>query len=471
MSKKLLAAFLILALVGAVACGDDDSNGGGNNANNTNNANDTGTDDTGDAGTDDSGTDDAGDADPDGGTQPFSEDCTTMIVPVDDAETNRQNITAALIEPDDGDVICLGDGTYSLNAQLTLNASVSDVEIRGESQDGTVLDFDEQEDGSNGLLVDGIDGFRAANFTVKNTLGDAIKVQNGDGVELVNLTVTWDGGPRTSNGAYGVYPVLDTNVLVEGCEVSYASDAGIYVGQTDTAIVRNNEAFGNVAGLEIENTSNAEVHDNHLYENTGGLLVFNLPDLEVKDGSQNKIHSNTIEDNNEANFAESGTIVSNVPAGVGLFLLSTDHNEVHDNTIRDNDSIGIAIISYLVLGEDIEDADYDPYSEGNFIHDNTFENNGTAPAGLAAVINGGERVPDLAIDGFFNPDPPADSSFEDRRDCFDANEKADGSDATFINFDAQDGFDPTDITDCSTDFTDFCHYQCTRDPLPSVTLE
>ncbi|QDG53230.1 hypothetical protein FIV42_21510 [Persicimonas caeni] len=457
MSKRLLVSVLALALAGA-ACGDDN-----NESNNT---------PTNNAGTD-AGTDDA-----DSGVEPFSEDCTTMIVPSTNedaaaaAEENRQNITTALVEPSEGDVICLGDGTYNLTEQLTLNASnVSNIEIRGQSQDGTILDFDGQDGGANGILVDGIDDIRVADLTIKNTAGDGIKIQNGDGVEMVNLTVTWDGGPNTSNGAYGVYPVLNQNVLVEGCDVSYASDAGIYVGQSNTVIARNNVAYGNVAGLEIENTTNAEVHDNHLYENTGGLLIFNLPGLQVKEGGNNIVRDNLIENNNQVNFAEAGTIVSLVPQGVGLLLLATDNNEIYNNEVKDNQSIGLGIASYFITGEDIEDPEYDPFSESNFIHDNTFENNGYQPVELAAALNGGNPVPSMLVDGVFNPELPDGTTWLDVRDCFDANVTEDGSDADFLNFNYDSSDAPADITDCSTEWTDFCHYQCTYDPLPSVTLE
>jgi parallel beta-helix repeat protein len=447
--NKILVGLLALSLA-AAACGDDSSsnNEPGNNGQSV---------------------------------TPFSEDCTTMIVPstaedaAEAAEENRVNITETLVAPGDGDVICLGDGTYNLTAGLTLNASdVADIEIRGQSQDGTVLDFDGQDQGANGILVDGIDGFRAANFTIKNTAGDGIKVQNGDGIELVNLTVTWDGGPKTSNGAYAIYPVLDTNVLIEGCVASNAADAGIYVGQTDTVIARNNEAFGNVAGLEIENTSNAEVHDNNLHDNTGGLLVFNLPGLEVKDGSHNIIRDNTIVNNNQVNFAPDGAIVALVPKGVGVMLLATDNNEVYNNEISGNQSLGLAVVSYLATGEDYSDETYDPYSESNYIHDNTFDNNGTDPVALAAAIasgNGLDVLPAINIDGVINPDLPDDTTFMDVRDCFGGNTAADGSQAEFFNFDFLNADAPTDITDCSDTWTDFCHYECTRDALPTVTLE
>lgn len=406
----------------------------------------------------------------------FSPDCTTTIQPSDDPEANRQTITAALVEPSDGDVICLREGTYRLSSQLTLNASgVANVEIRGESQDGTILDFAGQTEGGNGILVDGINDFRASNFTIKNTAGDGIKVQNANGVELVDLTVTWDGGPDTDNGAYGIYPVLAQNVLVEGNKVSHASDAGIYLGQSNTAIVRNNEAFANVAGLEIENTSNADVHSNELYDNTGGLLVFDLPNLQVKDGSQNKIHDNTIRNNNRDNFAESGTIVSIVPKGTGILLLATDRNDVHDNTIENHQSVGLAIISYGLVeafqsNNAAADEDYDPYSEANYIHANLFANNGEDPADIALGLSGGNALADMIIEGAVNPSLPDGTTLLDVRHCFSGNVRDGGDPAPFQHL----GSDPdahAAPTNCSDDWRDFCHYECNGEAVAAVSLQ
>ena len=50
----------------------------------------------------------------------------------------------------------------------------------------------------------------------------------------------WTGGPSPENGSYGLYPTRDHDVLVEGCIVRGASDAGIYVGQSVNTIVRAN---------------------------------------------------------------------------------------------------------------------------------------------------------------------------------------------------------------------------------------
>src|SRR5690554_2114746 len=400
----------------------------------------------------------------------FADDCTEFVSPTDDAEQNRLKISEKLESLSSDSVLCINDGVYPINGQLQLNdPNLSNIEIRGESQDGAVLDFKQQETGGNGILITGVNNFRAANFTIKNTAGDGIKVQEADGVELVNLTVTWDGGPKEANGAYGVYPVLTTNVLIEGCVVSNASDAGIYVGQTKNVIVRNNEAFGNVAGLELENTSFADAHDNHLHDNTGGLLIFDLPNLTITDGSSNKVHNNLIENNNQVNFAPGGNIVAQVPRGTGILVLSSSANEIHNNTVTGNKSLGLIIASYLAINQDITDASYYPYSESNYVHDNTFENNGTEPDGLALLVSGAP-VPDLAFGGIINPDfESAGNTFEDIRNCFHAN-TTDGEPSAFINANLGNATVGA-LTECSEDWTDFCNYECEGTVLPAITLE
>ncbi len=98
-----------------------------------------------------------------------------------------------------------------------------------------------------------------------------------DQISFVNLRVEWTGGPNPKNGAYGVYPVSSTNVLIDRVTVKGASDAGIYVGQSKNIIVRNSRAEFNVAGIEIENSMNADVFDNVSTHNAGGILIFDLP--------------------------------------------------------------------------------------------------------------------------------------------------------------------------------------------------
>src|SRR5690606_32186800 len=152
----------------------------------------------------------------------------------------------------------------------------------------------------------------------EDTAGDGLKVEGADGVTIRRVRVTWNGTPGPDNGAYGLYPVQCQNVLIEGSLVEGASDAGIYVGQSDTIVVRDNQVRNNVAGIEIENSSNADVHGNTATGNTGGVLVFNLPGLQVQNGAVTRVFDNTIVENNLDNFAPEGNIVGLVPRGTGI---------------------------------------------------------------------------------------------------------------------------------------------------------
>ena len=102
----------------------------------------------------------------------------------------------------------------------------------------------------------------------------------------------------------------------EECEAIGSSDAGIYVGQSDKVIIRNNKAFYNVAGIESENSTNVEIYGMKLLK-TPGLLIFNLPELTLYGGNV-KAYNNNIYNNNLTNFAVKGSIVSAVPKGAGV---------------------------------------------------------------------------------------------------------------------------------------------------------
>src|SRR3546814_12036407 len=111
-----------------------------------------------------------------------------------------------------------------------------------------------------------------------------------------------------------LYPVQTRNVLIEDSVVIGASDAGIYVGQSQDVVVRRNRAEKNVAGIEIENCIGADVYDNVTTGNTGGILVFNMPDL-PQPGHTTRVFNNRIVANNTDNFGRPGTAVAEVPAG------------------------------------------------------------------------------------------------------------------------------------------------------------
>ena len=226
-----------------------------------------------------------------------------------------------------------------------------------------------------------------------------------------NVRVEWTNGPDRDNGAYGLYPVQCENVLIDGVVAIGASDAGIYVGQSNMVVVKNSRAEFNVAGIEIENTTNADVFDNVATNNTGGILVFNMPNL-PQTGARTRVFRNRISSNNTANFAPKGTAVSGVPAGSGVVINSNDEVEIFNNDISDNATANIIISSLFSTGyADRSTAEnFDPYPEAIYIYDNNFEGGGDAPDGLdlktlkVAMYGLTGSFPDIIWDGFVNED-------------------------------------------------------------------
>ena len=144
-----------------------------------------------------------------------------------------------LLDAKPGDVIEIPAGRHAFDRSLTLRAS--GVTIRGAGMDKSVLSFKGQKAGAEGLLVNG-DDFTIENLTIEDSKGDGLKISESSNITVRGVKVQWTGGPSTKNGAYGIYPVLTKNVLIEDTVSIGASDAGIYVGQSDGVIVRRSRA-------------------------------------------------------------------------------------------------------------------------------------------------------------------------------------------------------------------------------------
>lgn len=357
-----------------------------------------------------------------------------------------------LIEAQPGDVIEIPAGTHELTRGLSLN--VPGVTIRGQGMDTSILSFRNQAQGAEGLLVSA-DDFTIENLAIEDTVGDALKINDSENVTIRNVRTEWTGGPLTSNGAYGIYPVQSSNVLIDGAVAIGASDAGIYVGQSTRIIVRNSRAEYNVAGIEIENSTYADVHNNIATNNTGGILVFDLPNLPVQGGRNTRVFNNQITNNNTDNFAPEGNIVGTVPAGTGLMILANDSIEVFDNDFVDNNSANVMIASYLITGLDVDDPNYDPFPEAIYVHNNRFSGGGTQPDSepLAMLQQAtGQAVPNVVWDGTLVADnSPADIL------CL-----ADNDGESFVNLDAMNGFAAPSF--------DAAAHRCSMEPLSTITL-
>ena len=306
-----------------------------------------------------------------------------------------ENLQLALIEAEPGDKIVMPEGTFEFTTGLSLD--VDDVTLAGAGQGKTILDFANQTGAGEGLLVTA-DDVVLSDFGIRDTKGDGIKSKDSDRITYQYITVEWSGEPDETNGAYGIYPVESTDVLVQNCTVRGASDAGIYVGQSQNIIVRDSVAEYNVAGIEIENSSFADVYGNVARHNVGGILVFDLPDLPVMGGHSTRVYDNDIVENNTVNFAPVGNIVAGVPSGTGMIVMANSDVYITGNRFADNRTVDVMLNAYT---EPFTDENYNPLLTDITLSGNTYEGGLDDPQGMlapvAAVLGG--SLPSIVTDG------------------------------------------------------------------------
>ncbi|MCR9295816.1 MAG: right-handed parallel beta-helix repeat-containing protein, partial [bacterium] len=375
-------------------------------------------------------------------------------------------IQELLVKAVPGDVIEFGEGKFSLTRQIDI--ATDNITLRGQGPDKTILSFQGQNSGGQGIEATG-NNLVIEKLAVEDTAGNAIKVIGSRNVTFREVRTEWTGPAQSSNGAYGLYPVQCSNVLIDSCIAVGASDSGIYVGQSRDVVVCGCRAERNVAGIEIENTINADVYDNVTTNNAGGLLVFDLPGLQLKAGSNVRLFRNQVVANNHRNFAAPGNIVALVPSGTGIMIMATDQVEAFENTIQDNQTASVAIISYLISGKKLDDASYDPYCKSISIHHNDISGGGEHPDGqlgsmLIPVL--GSPLPDILFDGAVNPEHLVNGQLPAAKGL----SLIANGEATFANFNLLE-LNPVSIAQGSYKASrDQSPYQLERSPLAPVEL-
>ena len=308
----------------------------------------------------------------------------------------QEELQEALILSEPGTTIEIPEGRFEFTGPLSID--VEGITLRGAGMDKTVFSFKGQKSGSEGLLITS-NNVWVEGLAVEDTPGDGIKAKGVDTITFKDVRVEWTRGPDEDNGAYGLYPVESKNVLIDGALVKGASDAGIYVGQSQHIIVRNSRAEFNVAGIEIENCYFADVYDNIATRNTGGILIFDMPNLPQKGGHSIRIFNNKSINNDVANFAPPGNIVGTVPRGTGVIVMSNRDVEVFNNEIGENASANMMIVAYP---REYADPEFNPLPQNIYVHNNTYGRGGWNPDGQAKEFIEpltGLPIPDIIWDG------------------------------------------------------------------------
>ncbi|MGB0408236.1 MAG: hypothetical protein ACPGC1_13185, partial [Pseudomonadales bacterium] len=119
------------------------------------------------------------------------------------AKDPAQALREALLSAEPGSTVTIPEGHFTFDRSLSLG--VNGVTLKGAGQDKSILDFAGQLAGAEGLLVAAED-VTLEGFAVLDAKGDAIKMNQCKNLVVRGVRTEWTGGPKSTNGAYGLYP-------------------------------------------------------------------------------------------------------------------------------------------------------------------------------------------------------------------------------------------------------------------------
>ncbi len=280
------------------------------------------------------------------------------------------SIQAAVDQAQPGDTIQVAAGVYHEAVKVTKDS----LTLQGmPDSSGQLPVLDGQGKLDNGVYATG-SFFTIENFQIQNYTDNGVATVNMAGSTYRDLTIS-------DPGQYGVFPDLNTHVLVQRVKVTGALDAGIYVGQSRDIMVEDCQSFNNNSGIEIESSIDAVVQNNDVHDNTLGILVWvsTEPDTIAKEGRNTHVLNNHVTNNNTAPIATT-SLPGAIPPGFGILVLIADQTEVAHNTIQGNNSAGVAVVQAATAFTDTHAFTVPLIPEGTWLHDNQYSGNGTKPA-------------------------------------------------------------------------------------------
>ena len=163
--------------------------------------------------------------------------CLALILhPLIAQQDHRKQLQTQLITVEDGDTVFIDEGRHNIDATISMEGK-KNVTIAGKGPGKTILSFKGQKSGAEGLRISNCTDITVMSLSVEDAKGDCIKAMNVKGISFRDVHAKWTGKLSKKNGSYAIYPVLCEKVLIENCEARGASDAGIYVGQSQNIIV------------------------------------------------------------------------------------------------------------------------------------------------------------------------------------------------------------------------------------------
>ena len=299
-------------------------------------------------------------------------------------------IQAAVDAANPGDTIRVPPGVYRENVLVNKD----NITIEGSA--GAILDGMGLP-GNSGITVRApsptrINGFKLRGLQIQNYSRNGVILVRVDNYQIV-------GGKYIDNEEYGIFPIRSTYGLIDSNQVSGSDDTGIYIGQSNDAVIKNNQVSDCTVGIEVEVSSNIKVQDNKLMDNTIGISAIVLPGLSVTETSNIQVIRNLVIHNNRPNPVSDPTeILSQLPSGAGLLLIGVDNAIVTSNKVLENNSVGIAVFQVppSLAGLDLR---IDPFPDHNQLKGNVVLSNGGNPDPKIAPFPPSDLIWDLSGDG------------------------------------------------------------------------
>ena len=110
---------------------------------------------------------------------------------------------------------------------------------RRRNSTSSILSFKNEISGPEGMLVYA-QRFHHRESAIEDTKGDGLKINDGENITIRGVRVAWTGGPKTTNGAYGIYPVKITQRADRGLLLVRRLRRRHLCGPVDNVIVRRN---------------------------------------------------------------------------------------------------------------------------------------------------------------------------------------------------------------------------------------
>ena len=196
----------------------------------------------------------------------------------------------------------------------------------------------------------------------------------------------FDDVESIDNLNYGIFPVLSANgVIRDSYSTGSTLDSGLWVETSENVEVVRNLVENSVNGIEVSNSDDILVMDNEVRDSSVGAAILLLPDIYDNRGSAKRINlqNNWLHDNNKPNTARPGSILAEIPSGIGILYVGVDDSDASGNLVENNDFVGIGVVDYCVpfLGTDFA-CTVDPTITPEFLADATAENNRVADNNL-----------------------------------------------------------------------------------------